>query len=100
MKKLLSVTLALSMLLGLCMMPVQADKPFDTYPYVFEDFEKSLSDGSIYGGNATTLTQVNGGVNGSAGAGYVEISAESNSDLSANTSVMPKVGNLLIFLLG
>ncbi len=40
MKKLLSVTLALSMLLGLCMMPVQADKPFDTYPYVFEDFEK------------------------------------------------------------
>ena len=97
MKKLLSVTLALSMLLGLCMMPVQADKPFDTYPYVFEDFEKSLSDGSIYGGNATTLTQVNGGVNGSAGAGYVEISAESNSDLSANTSVMPKVGNLLNF---
>lgn len=98
MKKVLSIVMTLSMIFGLCMMPVYADKPYDAYPYAFEDFENGLNDGSVYCGNATTLTLSKNGVNDSAGAGYVVISGPNNSDLSVKTSfVMPKVGNLLNF---
>ncbi len=99
MKKVFSVVLALFVLLSLCVaVPVSAQeaKVF-SYPYVFEDFETGIREGGLSGGNATTVTLVKDGLNGSAGAAFVEVTGATNSDVSTIVTAMPKVGNLLNF---
>lgn len=67
------------------------------YPYVFEDFETGIHENGLTGGNATTVTHVSDGVNGSAGAALVEVMGATNSDVSTTVTTMPKIGNLLNF---
>lgn len=96
MKKFILASVAFAMLFAsLGIVFVQA-KPYDTYPYVYEDFENGL--GSVTkNGNVKSLTHVSGGAGGSAGAALVEVANKNNGDIESICTFAPQIGGKVKF---